>query len=272
MKRWVNILQDFTFVQLFYLWVSIGLGFAIIYYILSFLPQSSLLYLNEPINHNFSDFLTMIYFSFITLTSTGYGDVVPQGISKILSIFEIFSGLVVFGFLISKLITARQRSIIEELYDLSFEETISRMRSSLYVYRANISRIIDRVSLTRRVKYSDITDLEANLEGLKSNINRVRRFLISESKKPITKLDELTLNLLFNSLSLSISRMIEVLELLKSKKCEWKKNTTIKYVSDCIASIKELQELYEKKPLKEELKNLLKTFDDSLKKLEDLIK
>jgi len=272
MRRGIKILQDLTLKELFYLWVAIGIGFAMIYYLLSFIPQSSLLYQNQPINHGISDFFTMVYFSFITLTSTGYGDVVPLGISKILSIAEIFLGLAVFGFLISKLISARQQSIIEELYDISFEETVSRMRSSLYVYRANISRIIDRINLTRRVKTFDLTDLESNLEGLKSSVSRVKRFLISESKKPVTKVDELTLNLLFNGLSLSITRITEILDLLNYKRYDWKRKTITKYVLSCVASIKELEELYREKAIKEELKNLLKNLDDSLKRLEDLMK
>ncbi len=151
-KKWVNLLENCTFVQIVYLWASIGVGFAILYYLLSFTPQNTLLFLAKPINHGASDFLTVVYFSFVTLTSTGYGDVVPLGISRILAVIEIFLGLVVFGFLISKLVSARQEKIIEELYDSSLEEKVSKIRTTLYIYRTNISRLIQRIEATRRVK------------------------------------------------------------------------------------------------------------------------
>lgn len=265
-------LQYLTLMQILYLWIAIGVWFAVIYYILSFTPQGSLLYLGKPVGHGLSDCLTVLYFSFVTFTSTGYGDVVPLGISKILSIIEIFLGLVVFGFLISKLVSTRQERVIEELYDMSFEEKVNRLRSTLSIYRANISRIIDRITVARLVKKSDIIDLEASFEGLKSGMNRIRRFLISENKNAVTKVDELTFNLLLNSLNLSLTRMIETINLLNTKRYDWKKSMVLKYILSCINSIKEIREVYEKKQLKDELKALLRTLDDYSKQLEDITK
>ena len=274
MKRWVKILKNYTFTQLIYVWVSIGLCFAAFYYFLSFFPQNTLLYLGRPLNHSFSDFLTAIYFSFITLTSTGYGDVIPLGISKLLSIIEIFCGLVVFGFLISKMIYARQQKIIEELYDLSFEEKVNKLRSASYAYRTNISRLIDKIKIVRFYRRLDIiTELEANVEGLKLCMSRVKIFLVSENKKKsITKLNEITLNLLFNSLSLSVSSLIDIIEFLNKKNYNWKKKNILKDVSICINSTRISLELYDKISLKDELRSLLDSIGNSLNSLEELVK
>jgi len=273
MKRHVKTLRDYSYTKIFYLWISIGLGFAIIYYLLNlFYPQHGIVYIHKSLNHELSDFITILYFSFITLTTTGYGDVVPLGISKILSLLEIVSGLIVFGFLISKLLSTRQQRIIEELYDISFEEKINRLRSGLYAYRANISRIIDRIKPRKRIRHYDLTDLEANLEGIKIGITRINKFLISEERKSITKLDDLSVNLLFNSVSLSISRMIEIFNLLNKRKYKWKQKTIVNHISKCTKPIRELQEVYKKKLLKDEVKSTLNNIDDSLKQLEDLIK
>jgi len=229
--------------------------------------------MGQPINHSLNDFLTIIYFSFITLTSTGYGDVVPLGISRLLVIFEIFLGLMVFGFLVSKVISARQEKIIDELYDLSFEEKVSKLRSSLYAYRANISRLIDRVKITRFYRRPDLlTELEANVDGLKTGISRVRVFLVSENKKSVSKVDDLTLNLLFNSLNLSVVTLIDVLELFNKKKYDWKQKHIIRDLLSIIDPMKSILSLYENRPLKDEIKSLLDTNYESLKKLKALIK
>ncbi len=272
MNKWVDRLQNSTFRQIVYLWIAIGIGFAGIYYFLNYTPENTMLFMGKPLDHNFSDFITMLYFSFVTLTSTGYGDVIPLGLSRIISVIEIFFGLVVFGFLISKLVSARQEKIIEELYDISFEDKVSRLRSQLYIYRVNISRIIDRITNTRFVKRSDMVSLESNLEGMKGSISRIKMFLESENKKSISKVDDITLNLLFNSFSLSVSRMIEIFTLLDSKKYQWKKKSVTDHVSSCISSIRETQALFEKKKIKDEVKNLMKTLDDSMKQLEEIIK
>lgn len=271
--QWVKLLQHYTFTQLFLVWVSIGVTFGIVYYLLSFFPQNALLFMGQPINHSLNDFLTIIYFSFITLTSTGYGDVVPLGISRLLVIFEIFLGLMVFGFLVSKVISARQEKIIDELYDLSFEEKVSKLRSSLYAYRANISRLIDRVKITRFYRRPDLlTELEANVDGLKTGISRVRVFLVSENKKSVSKVDDLTLNLLFNSLNLSVVTLIDVLELFNKKKYDWKQKHIIRDLLSIIDPMKSILSLYENRPLKDEIKSLLDTNYESLKKLKALIK
>jgi len=229
--------------------------------------------MGQPINHSLNDFLTIIYFSFITLTSTGYGDVVPLGISRLLVIFEIFLGLMVFGFLVSKVISARQEKIIDELYDLSFEEKVSKLRSSLYAYRTNISRLIDRVKITRFYRRPDLlTELEANVDGLKTGISRVRVFLVSENKKSVSKVDDLTLNLLFNSLNLSVVTLIDVLELFNKKKYDWKQKHIIRDLLSIIDPMKSILSLYENRPLKDEIKSLLDTNYESLKKLKALIK
>lgn len=273
MNRWVKLLQECTFTQLAYLWFLLGIGFASTYYLVSLAPQNALLYMNNPLGHGLSDFLEMIYFSFMTLTATSPATFMPLGVLKMLNVIELFCGLITFGLLISKIISARQEKLIEEIYDLSFEEKVSKLRSTLYVYRANTSRVIDRIQAAMRVRNFDITDLEANLEGLKSSINRIERFLVSESKKSVTKVDELTLNLLFNSLSLSVSKIIDTINLLNARKYDWKRKAAIvKHVSSCIASTRGIQSLYEKKQLKDELKSLLKTIEGSLKQLEDLTK
>jgi hypothetical protein len=71
----------------------------------------SLLYvafgLAEPVSHWFDYF----YFSLVTFTSLGYGDIHPLGIAgKAVACAEIVSGLVMFGLLLTFIGNRFQRS------------------------------------------------------------------------------------------------------------------------------------------------------------------
>src|SRR5438094_520667 len=68
--------------------------------------------------------LTALYFSFVTATSVGYGDVVPLGFARALAIAEAATGLLLFGCLISKLISTRQEQLIEEIHRTTFEDRL----------------------------------------------------------------------------------------------------------------------------------------------------
>ena len=271
-NKWVQLLQDCTFVQLFYLWVLLGIGFGSAYYLLSLMPQNALLYFNKPLDHGLFDFFNMVYYSFVTLTSTGYGDIVPLGLSKALSVIEIICGLIVFGFLISKLVSTRQEKIIEQLYDVSFKEKVDKMRTMLHFYRTNISKIIDRVKVTSLVRRSDIIKIESGIEGLNHGVASVKDFLIAENKRSIIKVDEMTLHLLFGSLHSSVNKMIEIIKVFDDKKYVWKKKSLVRSLSNFTNHVKDLKNLYEKEQLKDDLKGSLKHLDESLKHLESLVK
>jgi len=273
-KRWMRFLQECTFLEILYLWILSGLFFASLYYLITLLPKNHLIYLDKPLGHGLVDFLNMVYFSFVTLTSTsmGYGETVPSGLVKIIVIIEIFMGLVLFGILISKFMSTRQEKIIEQLYDVSFKERVDKMRSMLYVYRSHLSRIIDRVKVTAFIRRSDVARIDSSIEGFNNSIGDIRNFLIAEDKKSIVKVDDLTLSLMFHSLNLSAAKIIELLKLLNEKKYNWKKKTTLKELQSYITLSKELKALYEKEPVQEQVKTTIRILESSLKQIEELIK
>ena len=70
-------------------YVSLGLNFAAIYY---FMPVSGLF--NKPP----TNFFDAIYFSGVTLSTLGYGDILPmRALSKALAMYEVFSGILLVG-------------------------------------------------------------------------------------------------------------------------------------------------------------------------------
>ncbi len=75
----------------FFIWVSIVIFlFAVLYY---FIPNT----LSEK-----ESFLTSLYFSFVTFTTLGFGDIIPiSSFAKLLVITEVFIGYLMLGLLIA---------------------------------------------------------------------------------------------------------------------------------------------------------------------------
>jgi len=57
-----------------------------------------------------------LYFSVITFTSLGYGDVLPTGIGKLVASFEVLSGIVLVAIFVGKLASERQSALLLLLY------------------------------------------------------------------------------------------------------------------------------------------------------------
>ncbi len=60
-------------------------------------------------NDKFGDFETAVYFSTVTFTSLGYGDIVIEGPWRMLSAFQVMTGILIFGWSTALFFTVVQR-------------------------------------------------------------------------------------------------------------------------------------------------------------------
>jgi hypothetical protein len=58
----------------------------------------------------FDDWSTSVYFSFITMTTTGYGDITLSGESRLLAAFQAMNGMLLFGLSTAFLFAVLQKS------------------------------------------------------------------------------------------------------------------------------------------------------------------
>jgi hypothetical protein len=65
-----------------------------------------------------------VYFSIVTFTSLGYGDILPQGFGRWVSGSTVFSGLILVSLLIGKLASERQTSMLRLLHNSDSERRI----------------------------------------------------------------------------------------------------------------------------------------------------
>jgi len=229
MSSWIDKL---TFFRIFFIWTVVIVLFGVFYFIFS--GVRSYLYFSRS-GESVEGLLDYIYFSFITATSTGYGDIVPLGIFKLLALVEVIFGLLLLAFVTSKLISIKQDIILNELYEISFNEKISRLRSSLLLFRQNINRLIGKVE-GGVIRKREIYDIYTYLSSLEDTINELLFQMDKPEEKRFTKvIDPMNTELIFISITHSFERFYELITLLNQNNLEWRRDVTIELINKCIS-------------------------------------
>lgn len=83
-------------------------------------------------------FLSAVYFSAVTATSVGYGDIVPTGIGRAIAVAEGMAGLILFGCVVSKFVSRRQEELLAETHRIAFEDRLGRVRTNLHLVRTEL--------------------------------------------------------------------------------------------------------------------------------------
>lgn len=220
-----------TFPRLILLWAIVILMFAFGYYFFSS-SKSYLLYnvVNKPVDNLFD----AIYFSFIIATSTGFGDIVPIGAFKIISVFEVFLGLLLLAFVTSRLVSLKQDIILNEIYEISYKERINRLRSSLLVFRQNISRIIAK-SEEKTIKKALISDIPSFVVSFKDTLEEVSTLIGDNNTDYKKNLDLLNAELIFNSILQSLKRIHRMAGVLNEAEISWKDDKTINAIKSMMS-------------------------------------
>jgi hypothetical protein len=247
--RLITFLDRLSFFQTFLLWLCVILLFAGIYFVLSWGFSNSLMYRNEVIEPNATGLLNSIYFSFITATTLGYGDIAPVGaFSKLFAAGEVVIGLIIWGLVISKLIGIKQERILEEVYDISYEEIIDRMRSGLYLFRSDSNRIIEKIE-SGVIKPREVRDLWIVFSGLDATLANIKNLIMpaKSEKYYYKKIDVFRLELLLNSIQLSLNKMLELIRSMKAHNLEWKSDLLLSSIHSDIGIVREIIEHESKK-------------------------
>jgi hypothetical protein len=93
---------------------------------------------SQPLHADLRGLVSAIYFSAVTATSVGYGDIVPHGVARILAVGEGVAGLILFGCVVSKFVSRRQEELIGEIHHLAFEDRLGRVRTNLHLVRTEL--------------------------------------------------------------------------------------------------------------------------------------
>lgn len=122
-------------------WLLINFGCGLVYWAVSFFPGHGVREAGQPMAHDAAALLEAVYFSFVTGLSIGFGDIVPVGFARVLAVIQGGTCLLVFGAIISKLVSGRQEELTEEIHRIAFEDRLGRVRTNLHLVVSEIQEI-----------------------------------------------------------------------------------------------------------------------------------
>jgi potassium channel LctB len=144
-RQWGNAIVDAidrrSTSQVFLIWLGIIAGFALLYWITAAIGMGGLRDREVPVGAGLRGIGAAIYFSFVTATSVGYGDVLPVGIMRAAAISEAVSGLLIFGAVIAKFVSRRQEELVREIHRVTFEERLDRVQTNLHLVLSEMQAI-----------------------------------------------------------------------------------------------------------------------------------
>lgn len=234
-RRFVNRMLALSYVQLAAIYFLAITGCAVIYLCLRYwlpehgptIAQSSLL----------SEFCNALYFSTITATSVGYGDIVPQGFSKIIAGIESFFALFVFGILIAKPISEREEAALYQVHKLTLENIFNTIREGFFIVRKDFDAII-AAAKEKRLTEQSMENLDTALKHAHVLLEDIPTFYDTERRLYV--IDRRREHLLAESVERTFERMELLLTTLDATKSPWRSR------SEILSSMQELSEIMTK--------------------------
>ena len=117
-NRFTTWVDRVTFIHILVVWIVVISSFGIVYFLLA---SKNAYLLSTASNIPVQGIIDHIYFSFVTATTTGFGDIVPMGYFKLIAIVEVTFGFMLLAFVTSKLVSLKQNVLLDEIYDISFQ-------------------------------------------------------------------------------------------------------------------------------------------------------
>ena len=138
----IDLIERRTTGQLFQVWLGIIVVCGLVYWLAAASPRrTALIEFGQPVGFTLGGLFKSLYFSFVTATSVGFGDVLPVGPARGLAIAEAVAGLLIFGAIVSKFVSRRQERLVEETHRIAFEDRLDRVQTNLHLVLSDLQAL-----------------------------------------------------------------------------------------------------------------------------------
>jgi hypothetical protein len=137
----IDVIERQSTARLFLAWLGMIALCSVAYWLSGLTTDHGLVSGGQRIGVSLRSLATAVYFSFVTATSVGYGDVVPVGAVRILAIGEAVTGLLIFGAVVAKFVSRRQDELVREIHRVTFEERLDRVQTNLHLVLSEMQAI-----------------------------------------------------------------------------------------------------------------------------------
>lgn len=228
LQSWID---QFTFPRIFGLWFIVIFSFGL-FYLYAQTPESYLWYtVGEQKVQKLSD---AVYFSFITATTTGFGDIIPFGFFKFLAVIEVVCGWLLLAAVTTRLISFKQDIIIGELYEISLRNEMAGLRTALRHFRQKMDEFISRME-EGHLKKRSFNDLYRNLASFEENLLRIRTLIPEDDVHGFKKRpEEEDIEILLNSILNSFEKIDELAKTKPASGFSFNCGTVLKHTNNSI--------------------------------------
>ena len=165
-------------------------------------------------------FFDSLYYSIMTATTVGYGDIVPQGFSKVLSSMQSIIALVIWAIFVTKLVSQKQMAALEEMHRLTFEDVFHNVREGFFIMRKDFDRIIEDAQQNGHLTADHWMDMVIAYRQGQSLLQEIPDFYADDDQHMFT-LDYRREQLLHETVHRTLHRLNEMLNILSKHGIEW---------------------------------------------------
>ncbi len=209
--RFLEELTRVSYGRLLSVWGGIIVCFATVYFALSFLSQDHTLS-NLSSDSPLLRLLDCLYFSVITSTTVGYGDLTPQGLSKFFAATESIFGYFVFAVFIAKLLSYKSERMMQAIHELMYENTFHQTREGFFTVRKDYDLLIAEAENTGTLSADSWDKFIIAFWESRRLLMSIRQLHGEEGTSP---LDDTREKLLLEAIHRTLTRLHQLLDLLR---------------------------------------------------------
>lgn len=242
-QRLAEKITTLPYTALFMLWFTLAALFALSYALLAIFAPShapqGLLNL-EPLRLIGNS----LYYSIITSTTTGYGDIVPMGFSKVLASIQSIVGFFLLAVFVTKLVSQQQELAVRQMHKLTYEDVFHNTREGLFIIRKDFDRLIVKVEQRETLIEEDWEDLATAFKQGQSLLLEIPEFYSPEEVGLYT-LDERREQLLQEAVHRTLHRLNQLIDELSLAGIDWTaQKETVKELSALLHVVSKVMALW----------------------------